>query len=73
MASAITLPTLGMGVLYAPGKQTQFSVLKLQLRLCDPCARDKRTAYSMHPSWKKASALGYTEFFDANDLKKLQR
>ena len=73
VASAVTLPTLGIGVLHSPGKQTRFSVLQLRLRLCDSCARDKRTAYSMHPSWKKAIALGYTEFFDANDLKRLQR
>jgi hypothetical protein len=70
--SAVTLPLLGAGALRFPGKKTSFQVLQLRLRLCDPCARGKDTAYSMHPAWTKAMALGYTEFFDTSELNKFQ-
>jgi hypothetical protein len=70
--SAVTLPLLGAGALRFPGKKTSFHMLQLRLRLCDSCARSKDTAYSMHPGWRNATSLGYTEFFDATELRKLQ-
>jgi hypothetical protein len=70
--SAVTIPLLGAGALRLPGKKTSFDVLQLRLRLCDSCAREKNTAYSMHPGWRRAMALGYREFFDASELKRLQ-
>jgi hypothetical protein len=70
--SAVTLPLIGAGALRFPGKKTSFQVLRLQLRLCDSCVRRKDSAYSIHPAWQRAAALGYTEFFDGAELKKLQ-
>jgi hypothetical protein len=72
VVSAATLPLLGAGIFKLPGKETSFQVLRLRFNLCDSCARSKETSYSMHPSWKKANSLGYTQFFDANELKRLR-
>lgn len=70
--SAVTLPLLGAGALKFPGKKTSFQVLRLRLRLCDSRARHRQRAYSMHPAWKKAQALVYTEFFDAAELNRFR-
>ncbi len=71
VVSAVTLPLLGAGGLELPGKDTRLSLLRLQLVLCGVC-RDTNFAYHFHPWWEPAKRLGYTEFFDANQLKKLQ-
>lgn len=69
--SAVTLPLLGAGGLKLPGKKTRLNVLRLQLILCVVC-RDTNFAYHFHPWWEPAKRLGFTEFFDAVELKKLQ-
>jgi len=71
VVSAVTLPLLGAGGLELPGKNTRLSLLRLQLVLCGVC-RHKNFAYHFHPWWEPAKRLGYTEFFDANQLKRLQ-
>lgn len=69
--SAITVPLTGFGVLQLPGKKTTFSVLRLRLTLCDSCWRN-REGYSCHPLWAEAQRLGFTEFFCAGDLARLE-
>ncbi len=71
VVSAVTLPLLGAGGLELPGKNTRLSLLRLQLVLCGVC-RHKNFAYDFHPWWEPAKRLGYTEFYDANQLKRLQ-
>lgn len=70
--SAVTIPLLGVGGFQLPGKRTTFRVLRLRLLLCDSCARQGGKHYSLHPSWGEATRLGFTEFLDADGLKRLQ-
>jgi hypothetical protein len=69
--SAVTIPLLGAGGLQLPGKNTRYEVLRLRLILCGSCWEGE-AKYSLHPWWQKATQLGYTEFFDAEGLKKLE-
>jgi hypothetical protein len=69
--SAVTIPLIGAGGLRLPGKKTSYRVLQLRLILCDSCW-EGQTKYSLHPWWQAATRLGYTEFFDAEGLKKLE-
>ena len=70
--SAVTLPLLGAGVFQLPGKTTTLRVLRLRFLLCDSCARQGGKPYSLHPSWGEAMRLGFTWFYDADALKRLQ-
>jgi len=69
--SAVSIPLVGVGGLQLPGKKTRYQVLRLRLILCDSCW-EGQTKYGLHPWWQKAIQLGYTEFFDAEGLKKLE-
>lgn len=69
--SAVTLPLVGYGGVQLPGKKTRLRVLRLRLILCDSCRRGKIN-YAFHPWWEPARRLGYTQFLNANELKKLQ-
>jgi hypothetical protein len=69
--SAVTIPLIGAGGLQLPGKSTRYQVLRLRLILCGSCWKGG-AQYSLHPRWQKATQLGYTEFFDAEGLKKLE-
>jgi hypothetical protein len=71
VVSVVTLPLLGAGVLELPGKKTHLNVLRLHLVLCYVC-RNTNFAYYFHPWWEPAKRLGFTEFYDAEQLKKLQ-
>jgi len=70
--SAVTLPAIGFGVLSLPSKNVRIKVLKLQLNLCDRCARTQKTSYALHPWWDHATRLGYTEFLTEQDLRDLR-
>lgn len=69
--SPVTIPLIGAGGLRLPGRKTSYRVLRLRLILCDSCWGGQ-TRYSLHPWWRTAIRLGYTEFFDAEGLKKLE-
>ena len=69
--SAVTIPLLGAGGFELPGKKTRLRVLRLQLVLCDSC-RHSHSRYDLHPWWEPARKLGYTEFLNADELKRLQ-
>lgn len=69
--SAVTILLVGVAGLQLPGKKTSYRVLRLRLILCDVCWEGE-TKYSLHPWWQKATQLGYTQFFDADGLKKLE-
>ena len=70
--SAVTIPLLGVAGLRLPGKSVTLSVLRLQLLLCDACASQGKTPYSVHPVWSEAVRLGYTYFLDAGALTRLR-
>ena len=70
--SAMTVPLFGLGRLDLPGRKTTFTVLRLQLVLCESCQQRGGIHYSVHPWWGDALRLGYTQFFDGDDLEKLQ-
>jgi hypothetical protein len=71
VVSAVTVPLLGAGGLQWPGKTKQYQILRLRLILCDSCW-EGQAKYGLHPWWQTAIRLGYTEFFDAEKLKKLE-
>lgn len=69
--SAVTIPLLGAGGVRLPGQKTSYRVLRLRLTLCDSCW-EGQAKYGLHPWWQTAIRLGYTEFFDAEGLKRLE-
>jgi hypothetical protein len=78
--SAATLPLLGAGALYGPGKSQTANVLRMNLVLCKSCV-DKRRGFlggylpkagdcSSHPLWKQLQEAGFTKFLDEYELRK---
>src|SRR5579859_863735 len=69
--SAVTIPLVGAGALQLPGKKVSYRVLRLCLVLCGDCWEGE-AKYGLHPWWRTATKLGYTEFFDVERLANLE-
>jgi hypothetical protein len=75
--SAITVPTLGRGMISFPGRTRRARILKFRLRLCHSCARKSKTifgtvreeSYAAHPCWERAHELGFRRFLSRDKVK----
>jgi hypothetical protein len=76
--SAVTLPLLGVGRLYGPGKTTTGNLLKLRIVLCKSCTNARRNFFGafvvkeshcvIHPLWKELREAGFTMFVPTQEL-----
>ncbi len=71
VASAISIPLVGLGMLELPGKRTRVRALRLRLVLCESC-RAGQLNYPAHPWWYSAQRLGYNTLLSEQDLEKLK-
>ncbi|HEX8904385.1 MAG TPA: hypothetical protein VF771_06055, partial [Longimicrobiaceae bacterium] len=78
-ASAVTLALFGVGAVRTPGKKTVARLLRLELRLCEPChaarkgllhVKAKAGDARWHPLAARAAVFGFTRFFDEYELAK---
>jgi hypothetical protein len=77
--SAATLPLLGAGALYGPGKTQTANILRMRLVLCKSCVDKCRGFFggftanadhcSKHPLWKQTQEAGFTKFLNEFELK----
>lgn len=80
--SANSTPLVGVGKSQLPGRKVRYQVLRLRLILSESCRRQHIVsggsdqvdfaAYIVHPWFETARRLGYSEFFNAKGLKKLE-
>ncbi len=78
-ASAITLPLLGIGAVYGPGKSSTAELLRLQLKLCPSCVNARKGFFggfsakesdcANHPMWQELHGAGFTKFIGTDELK----
>lgn len=78
-ASAVTLALFGVGAVRGPGKRTVAKLLRLDLRLCEPCHAARKGLLGVklraadaqrHPVAPRAMAFGFTRFYDERELAK---
>lgn len=78
-ASAVTLALFGVGAVRTPGKRTTARLLRLELRVCEPCHAARKGLLGMkvkaadaqrHPVAARAAAFGFTRFYDEYALRK---
>ena len=78
--SAVTLPFLGVARIFLPGKSYSGALLRLQLVVCEVCAKKNRRLLTgfwatekhamRHPLWESLHAAGFTKYIDPEDLGK---
>jgi ribosomal protein S14 len=78
-ASAVTLALFGVGAVRGPGRKTVAKLLRLDLRLCEPCHAARRGLLGVkiraadaqrHPVAPRAMDFGFTRFHDERELAK---
>ena len=77
--SAATIPLLGTGAIYGPGKTSTAQLLRLQLKLCPSCVNARKGFFGgfsakegdcrIHPMWQDLQGAGFTKFIGTNELK----
>ncbi len=80
--SAVTLPLLGAGALYGPGKNTKGYLLRMRLVICKSCVNKQKNFLGIfyageqrcaaHPLWKELHDVGFTKFVSTGDLRNWQ-
>lgn len=76
--SALTMPLLGVGALYGPGKTSTAQLLRLRLKLCQKCINSRKGLFggfaakedtcALHPMWNDLQGAGFKKYVGTNEL-----